>query len=403
MATQQKTAIKKISLRPDGKVVPLKVGEFGETGSGKGFTAALLALGLSIELHGGAPVYVFDTEPGWQFLEKMFVTEGVKLIQEPGESFDAMRAARKKAEAEGCCVFIGDSYTHVWRELMATYTNRAGYVEFQDWNLIKPRWRDWVREFMNTEMHCMALGRLGWEYIPEEEERNGKVKIKQVKSDSKFNAGGGESFGYEPHLLLEMQLGREDAEGGRGGRGVHIATVLKDRANVINGDVFTFGELRGYKKGDYVHVWNALFPHIQEMQNIKSHVLLPATRSAAPQSDAGYFQRKKDMTVALGEIKETITLLFPGKTDDAKAIRIKVSEKVFGVRSWDAVQEAQLSTLQAGLAILRKYEAMINPKDPLTTEKSILEAIDRAKKALVDESLEVSEKETLSDREQVPF
>lgn len=403
MASNQGPTLKKLKLRQDGKIVPLKFGAFGETGSGKSMTAALLAIGLSAELHDRAPVYVYDTEPGWQFLKKMFDTEGIKLIQEPGESFDGLRAARKKAAEQSCCVFAGDSYTHIWRELMSVYTNRGGYVEFQDWNLIKPRWRDWVKEFMNDPMHCMSLGRLGWNYIPEEHERNGKTKIQMVKSDSKFNAGGGESFGYEPHLLVEMEIAREETDTGRGGQIVHLATVLKDRASVINGDTFTFHELRGYKKGDYAYVWDAFFPHIQEMQFIESHVLLPTTRSAAPESDSSYQQRQKEKTVALGEIKETLTLLFPGKTDDVKAIRVKVSDKLFGVRSWDAVQECQLATLQSGLAVLRKYESMIDPKDPLTSEGSILEMMEAAKKKLVDEQLEVTEADTQSNGEPVPF
>lgn len=394
---------KKLQMRADGKVVPIKFGDFGETGSGKSYTAACLAAGLSVEMHNCAPAYVYDTEPGWQFLKKIFDVEGIKLIQEPGDSFDGLRAARKKAEEMGCCVFVGDSYTHVWRELMHTYTNRAGYVEFQDWNLIKPRWRDWVREFLNSPMHCMALGRLGWNYIPEEVERNGKTKTNMVKSDSKFNAGGGESFGYEPHLLVEMEIAREETDTGRGGQIVHLATVLKDRADVINGDTFTFKELRGYKKGDYAYVWNAFFPHIQEMQNIESHVLLPTTRSAQPESDNSYQQRQRDRTVALGEIKETMMLLWPGKTDDNKILRAKISEKVFGVRSWDAVQEAQLGTLQAGLEVLRRYESMVDPKDPLTTEKSVLEAIDHSKNILAEETLQIQDKEILSTGEPVPF
>ena len=55
-----------------------------------------------------------------------------------------------------------------------------------------------------------------------------------MKVGTKFKAGGGESFGYEPHLLLELSLERknrkvngQEREGE--GRMVHRADVLKDR------------------------------------------------------------------------------------------------------------------------------------------------------------------------------
>src|SRR5437879_115878 len=54
------------------KVVPIKIGWFGPQGSGKTTSAALLSLALSKEVYGGAPVYVTDTEPGWQFLRPLF-------------------------------------------------------------------------------------------------------------------------------------------------------------------------------------------------------------------------------------------------------------------------------------------------------------------------------------------
>src|SRR5207302_8040252 len=74
------------------KAVPIKLGWFGPQGSGKTTSAALLALALSKEIYGGAPVYVTDTEPGWQFLRPLFQMEGVELIQRTDPTFRAMTA-----------------------------------------------------------------------------------------------------------------------------------------------------------------------------------------------------------------------------------------------------------------------------------------------------------------------
>src|SRR6266542_1454547 len=78
-------------------VVPIKVGFFGGQGSGKTTSAAMLALGLSKELHHGAPVWVTDTEPGWQFLKPMFAAEGVQLEQRTVPTFKAMLADLRDA------------------------------------------------------------------------------------------------------------------------------------------------------------------------------------------------------------------------------------------------------------------------------------------------------------------
>src|SRR5438132_9516389 len=72
------------------KVVPIKVGWFGPQGSGKTASAGLLALALSKEIYGGAPVFVTDTEPGWQFMQPYFDIEGVELIQRTDPTFKAM-------------------------------------------------------------------------------------------------------------------------------------------------------------------------------------------------------------------------------------------------------------------------------------------------------------------------
>lgn len=354
-----------IEKRADGRVVPVKWGEFGGSASGKTYTAGMFALGLSIQLHGRAPVYVYDTEPGWQFLAEPFRVEGVKLIQEVGESFDGLRAARQKAEKSGACVFIGDSYTHIWNDLMKSFMGRGGYVEFQDWNQIKPLWRDWTREFLNSPMHCGALGRLGWNYNPEEDERTGKVK--QVKTDSKFNAGGGESFGYEPHLLLELELVRIGSRSGRGGVLTHNATVLKDRAQVLTGEAITFASSRGYAKGDYAGVWNRLAAHVQQMQRIDNHVLIPAgaTQGSKQYDSTGYRAMSSRAEIVIETMENTLGVkLFPGQTGEAKRAKLAVIEQVFALRSWKGVQELPLAQLEQGMLILYALEKRMQAEQP---------------------------------------
>src|SRR4051794_18537530 len=73
------------------KIIPLKIGLMGEQGAGKTTTAALLAIALSKQYHGGAPVHTSDPELGWQFLEPIiFEAEGVQLVQRTVPTFKAM-------------------------------------------------------------------------------------------------------------------------------------------------------------------------------------------------------------------------------------------------------------------------------------------------------------------------
>src|ERR1051325_11999079 len=88
--------------------VPAKSAWFGGQGSGKTTSAALLALALSKEIYGGAPVFVHDTEPGWQFLKrKLFDVEGGELIQRTHPTFKATTASLRQAEKLGACVGAG--------------------------------------------------------------------------------------------------------------------------------------------------------------------------------------------------------------------------------------------------------------------------------------------------------
>src|SRR5438552_17408091 len=97
--------------------VPIKVAWFGGQGSGKTTSAALLALALSKEVYGGAPVYVTDTEPGWQFLKPIFAIERVELIQRTDPTFKAMTANLREAEKLGACVWNVDVLTPTRNEL----------------------------------------------------------------------------------------------------------------------------------------------------------------------------------------------------------------------------------------------------------------------------------------------
>jgi hypothetical protein len=189
---------------------------------------------------------------------------------------------------------------------------------------------DYIRYFLNCGMNCLALGRLGNDFEERKETlKNGETKTKLVKVGTKFKAGGGESFGYEPHLLLELSLERknrkvngQEREGE--GRMVHRADVLKDRTWALNGRTFRWLDRAKYETGGFRHVWESIRPHFEEVQATMRRVTILAGNSQSLISDSGdsefYRQRQRKEAIS-AEIKASLDLHFAGRGNDAGLCR----------------------------------------------------------------------------------
>jgi len=360
-------------------IVPLKFGIFGGTGTGKSTTAALMALWLSKTYHNSAPVYVTDTEMGWQFLAPLFEIEGVPLVQKTTPTFKAMCENIVEAERAGACVWIVDSLTLIWQELLKAARGNRSFIPIDQWGSIKATWNEYTTLFLNSRMHCFALGRLQndmEEIIDEQSKDDGKTKL--VKVGTKFKAGGGESFGYEPHCLLEMSTERkpkrvrgQEREGE--GRTIHRADVLKDRTWALNGKLFRWSDKSSYDPGGFSAVAKSLQPHFLAVQRTSKRVSLqPGSSEMLFDSEGnGEFyrlrQRKEQM---LGEIKAVLDLYFAGRGREEVQLRIAVNEAIFGVMSKEAIEALSLEKLERGLRILQAFH-----KYPDKTDKNAVEKI----------------------------
>lgn len=362
------------------QIVPVKVGWYGGQGSGKTTSAALFSMGLSKEIYGGAPVLVTDTEPGWQFLKPLFAIEGIEMIQRTEPTFKAMVANLREAEKLGCCVWNGDSLTIIWQELMQSFKAKGnGYIAIDKWGDIKAMWQDYTTLFLNSKMCCNALGRLGNEMAEiEDDDKPGKTKL--VKTGTKFKAGGGESFGYEPHLLLELSLERKAKvkAGSRlegEGRIVHRVDVLKDRTWALNGKVIRWSDKPGYQKGGYRAVWESLKPHFDRVQATMAHVKLQSGSSAELISDNGhsdYYEKKQRRDVLAQELHAAMELLWGGNGKEEKRMRLLVFEHIFGFRSKEAADAAPLQTIERGVRILQAFEKRCKREQPPILDSSEL-------------------------------
>jgi hypothetical protein len=348
------------------KPVPIKVGAFGPQGSGKSTSAALIAAAYSTLYCNRAPVMVVDPEAAWPFLKRrIFGTEGIELIVRPYRSFKSLHESIREAEKLGCCAWIADPITLHWNELMQTYQGSKGFVAIDQWGDIRRVWGDYVATFLNSPMTCIASGRLGNDFEDrEEEDSRGNMRTKTVKVGTKFKAGGGESFGYEPHLLLEMSLERK-AKKVRGqeregeGRMVHRADVLKDRFWALNGLVIRWSDKAGYQKGGYRQVWDSLKPHFDEVQACLAQGVVGTDTSAELVNTAGdseWYARQKRRDVLVAELHAAMELLWGGTAKEAKEMRLRVFEHIFGFRSKEAADQASLDVIERGVRILQAFE-----------------------------------------------
>jgi hypothetical protein len=366
------------------QIVPLKLGWYGPQGSGKTTSAALLSLALSKEVYGGAPVYVTDTEPGWQFLRPMFAIEGVEMIQRTVPTFNAMTKNIREAEKLGACVWNVDTLTVMWTELMQSFKARCGgYIPIDKWGDIREMWnRDYVAFFMNTPMCCQGLGRAGDTRDDVQDETN-PDRTKSIKTGTRFKAGGSEDFGYEPHLLLEMSSERK-ARTIRGskhegeGRILHRVDVLKDRTWALNGQVIRWSDKAKYEKGGYRQVWQSIKPHWDAMQ-ATTHVRIDTEASSQElihvDGDSAYRQRIKRLTITLEELKEGINAMWTGQDAKSKEMRRVYGETLFATRSWTAVESKSLEELESCLKAQQMFEEHTKDGHAALTDKDACVAL----------------------------
>ncbi len=343
-----------------------KIAAFGEQGSGKTTTLALIAIGLSKTYHNSAPVACMDTENGADFLKPIFAAEGVKFLAIKSGAFKDMVPALREAQESGCCAFIMDSVTHTWKELVESYCarkaamlKRASYDPnwLVDAKPIKEEWARWTHAFLNSNIHCLVAGRAGmvWEQVYNED----KGKMEPTAVGTKMKSEG--EFGYEPNLLFEMEAVRVETNGRKkGGYFNHKINVLKDRARFLNGKSFECKDINVYKVGDYKKVFAFFEPHLKFL-NIGGTQKAISSETSEDLFDGNgntearkYMQSKK---IALEEIENLMgVVLWPGTNTDMKRIKLAVMQALWGVRSWSAVEGMPLRNIENGLWALHEFE-----------------------------------------------
>jgi len=334
-----------IKLKPPPAPAFLKMGLFGGTGTGKTYTAARV---LSQFIAGFVPdsqLAMFDTEGGAGYVAPLVkAITGKDLLVITAHAFSELlefaELVRKKRY-----VALLDSATHPWRSLVADYLDvkksrvkGAGGNEekvrlsLKDWGPIKEHWAKFSDKLRYDPVHWCICGREGdvWAEV-EDEEGEKELRKTGVKMKTEIETG------YEPSMLVRMTLDK----------GKHIATVVKDRFDRLTGCSMAEPDIEFFR------------PHLEllDLGGKQARPSEKAEKTFAAGSGPNWETIQARREALLEDIKDDITLAYPGRDDASKKTRIELLRDVFNTSSWTKLQKDHnqypVETLEEGRAKLR--------------------------------------------------
>src|SRR5271166_2518789 len=165
--------------KPRSLKAALKIGMFGPAGSGKTFSALLIAEGLA--RHTGKRIAFLDTEMGTAFYGQ---TVPQRSVHPQGFDFDVLHtraitetlAAVRGLESSHYGVVIIDSISHLWDSCRNAYTGRqtkAGTIPLHAWTVIKRPYKELMHMLLSSPLHVILCGRQGIDYGEDEADHLG--------------------------------------------------------------------------------------------------------------------------------------------------------------------------------------------------------------------------------------
>lgn len=320
----------------------LKAGFMGLAGSGKTHTAASVAVGLIQYLrdrgieYADKPVFFLDTETGSDYVKPMFDRAGVPLMQAKTRAFADLVPAVLEAERNGSMLLI-DSITHFWTEFTESYArkrNRRRGLEFQDWSYLKMEWRRFTDIYVNSSLHIIMCGRMGYEYDFFQNEENGKKELEKTGVKMKAET----ETGYEPSILVLMERQMEFESK----RQIRRAYILKERFNVIDGAEFVNPTFANF------------LPHIELLNLGGAHCGIDSSRTSdgiipSAESSKDWKYREEQRAIFLEKVQALFTEHgVSGRSDAGKARVIELLKKHFHTTSWREVESFSLQQIKDG-------------------------------------------------------
>ncbi|HUU53147.1 MAG TPA: hypothetical protein VMW44_00735 [Candidatus Bathyarchaeia archaeon] len=302
----------------------LKIGFFGETGSGKTFTAAKVLSQFIKRYCPKKQLAFFDTEPAAGYVKDMVKEiSGNDLLAIHSRSFSDLLEFAEIC-SKGGHVALLDSATHPWRALVADYLaakasrlpqadrNRVS-LSLKDWGPIKEMWGQFSERYCYDPIHWCLNGREGdkWDQVENDE---GDKEMQKVGVKMKTET----ETGYEPSLLIQMKLIDNK----------HYAFVVKDRFNVLTGQM----------SGPDPDI-EFFMPYIEKL-DLKAQ---PASLNKSdpifvPKNGPSWDQIKDARVAILENIKDDILLAYSGQTAQEKKAKVEALRGAFGTSAWTELE-----------------------------------------------------------------
>lgn len=310
----------------------LKMGIYGNAGTGKTFTASKVAIGLAeyVKAKTGAlpPVFFLDTETGSTWAKAWFDAAGIEFVPICTRAFSDLKQAVLDAEREQA-ILITDSITHFWIELCLTFARQRkrkdNKLEFQDYGAIKPMWAAFTELYLNSKAHIILCGRAGNTYEYQEKEEGGKKEL--ISTGTKMKAES--EMGYEPSLLVEMIA--EKSMERKKKLTIRKGYVVKDRSTLLDGREFINPTFKVF------------LPHIDLLNIGGAHVGIATARNSAALFDKNtgrpdWQHQKLQKEIVLEEIENLLVLHVPGQAAAEKQRKVKLIRDHFNA-TWKELEE----------------------------------------------------------------
>lgn len=189
------------------KKAKIKMSLQGVSGSGKTFSALLIAYGLTGDW---GKIAVIDTENGSADLYAHL--GGYNVLQLNTYTPENYIQAITACERSGVEVIIIDSLSHAWEYLLQLHSSMAGN-SFTNWSRITPKYNALIQKIQQSPCHIIGTMRCKQDYILTD--KNGKLAPEKVGLRAIMREG----IDYEFTIVMEISL-------------THQAKVTKDRTGL---------------------------------------------------------------------------------------------------------------------------------------------------------------------------
>lgn len=290
----------------------LRLGMSGPAGSGKTYSALLMAGGL------GGRIGMIDTEHGSGDLYADLLPEGYDILRltppfTPARYIEAIHAL----EESGVSTIIVDSLTHAWSgeggslDRQGKIADKSGN-SWQAWRQVTPEHNALVEALLQSPCHIIATMRAKTEYVQEKDERTGRQVVRKIGLAPIMRDG----IEYEFTTFLELDV-------------QHQAYVGKDRTRLFDGMIFKPGLDIGRQLLEWLETGSdEPVPKQRVMDEGQKRTLLDSIRHAATLDEL--FNAFSTAYRSATSLPDTAALAELTQAKDEKKAALEAHDAVFG-------------------------------------------------------------------------